>query len=275
MSDSELKGRIHSIETFGTVDGPGTRYVVFFQGCPLRCKYCHNPDTWEFGTGQEMTLDEIFEGYYSKKGFYRNGGITATGGEALGQMKFLTALFKRAKKEGIHTCLDSSGIYYPIEPKAKEGVDLKETAAYKNYLKRLEAFEELFKVTDLVLLDIKHSDPEAHMDLTSQPMEPVLAFARALEAHNIPMSVRHVVIPGITFNKTNLRAMGEIIGSFKNVVGLEVLPYHTLGVRKYTEMGLTYPLEGVDNLGKEQAMAAKQIILQAMKEKRESLGIPL
>lgn len=275
MGDSELKGRIHSIETFGTVDGPGTRFVIFFQGCPLRCKYCHNPDTWEFGTGQEMTLDEIFEIYYSKQGFYRNGGITATGGEALGQMKFLTALFKRAKKEGIHTCLDSSGIYYPLEPKAKEGVDVKETAVYKNYLKRMDAFEELFKVTDLVLLDIKHSDPEAHKDLTSQPMEPVLAFARALETHNIPMSVRHVVIPGITFNKTNLRAMGEIIGSFKNVVGLEVLPYHTLGVRKYGEMGIDYPLEGVENLSKDQAMAAKQIILQVIKEKRESLGIPL
>lgn len=273
MGDNELKGRIHSIETFGTVDGPGTRYVIFFKGCPLRCKYCHNPDTWDFSGGEEMTIDEIFEGYYSKKGFYRNGGITATGGEALGQIKFLTALFKRAKKEGIHTCLDTSGIYYPLEPKGREGVDVKETTAYKNYLKRLDEFEELFKVLDLVLLDLKHSDPEEHKELTAQSMEPVLAFAKALEAHNIPISIRHVVIPGITFNKTQLRGIGEIIGGFKNVVGLEVLPYHTLGVKKYDEMGIKYPLEGVENLSKEQAMAAKQVILQAMKEKRESLGL--
>lgn len=271
MGNEEIKGRIHSIETFGTVDGPGTRYVVFFQGCPLRCKFCHNPDTWDFAGGKEMTLDEIFEGYYSKKEFYRKGGITATGGEPLGQLKFLTALFKRAKAEGIHTCLDSSGIYYPLEPKEPENFagDFRTSVPYKGYEKRLAEFEELFKVLDLVLLDIKHSNPAGHEELTSMPIEPVLAFAKALEAHNIPISVRHVVIPGITFTKKELTGIGNIIAGFKNVVGLEVLPYHTMGVNKYKELGIEYPLDGVPALSKEQAAAAKNIIVGAIKEKRQ------
>lgn len=270
MINNELKGRIHSIETFGTVDGPGTRYVVFFKGCPMRCKYCHNPDTWSLEGGTEMTIDEIFEGYYSKKEFYKKGGITCTGGEPLAQIEFLTALFRRAKSEGIHTCLDTSGIYYPLKPENKKKTEEEylSSKAYKNYEKRLAEFEELFKVLDLVLLDIKHSDPEGHKELTKNPIEPVLAFARALEAHNIPISVRHVVIPGITFRKKELRGIGEIIAGLSNVVGLEVLPYHTMGVNKYTELGMKYPLEGVRALTKEEAMAAKGVIMQAIKEKR-------
>ena len=169
MGNEEIKGRVHSIETFGTVDGPGTRYVIFLQGCPMRCKYCHNPDTWDFAGGKEMTLDEIFAGYYSKREFYRKGGITCTGGEPLGQLKFVTALFKRAKSEGIHTCLDTSGIYYPLKPanNGKTEEEYLSSGAYKSYEKRLAEFEELFKVTDLVLLDIKHSNPEGHKELTA------------------------------------------------------------------------------------------------------------
>lgn len=270
MGNENIKGRIHSIETFGTVDGPGTRYVVFFKGCPMRCKYCHNPDTWSFDGGTEMTLDEIFEGYYSKREFYKKGGITCTGGEPLGQMKFLTALFKRAKNEGIHTCLDTSGIYYPLKPKNRYRTEEEylNSKVYQIYKKKLDEFEELFKYLDLVLLDIKHSDPEGHKELTQNPIAPVLAFAKALEAHNIPISIRHVVVPGITFNKKELRGIGEIIAGLSNVVGLEVLPYHTMGVNKYTEMGMTYPLEGVRALTKDEALAAKGIIINTIKEKR-------
>ena len=271
MGNEEIKGRVHSIETFGTVDGPGTRYVIFLQGCPMRCKYCHNPDTWDFAGGKEMTLDEIFAGYYSKREFYRKGGITCTGGEPLGQLKFVTALFKRAKSEGIHTCLDTSGIYYPLKPanNGKTEEEYLSSGAYKSYEKRLAEFEELFKVTDLVLLDIKHSDPEGHKELTANSIEPVLAFAKALEEHRIPISIRHVVVPGITFNKKELRGVGEIMAGLNNVVGLEVLPYHTMGVNKYQELGMEYPLSGVPGLSKEEAAAAKNIILYSMQEKRK------
>ena len=274
MGNEEIKGRVHSIETFGTVDGPGTRYVIFLQGCPMRCKYCHNPDTWDFAGGKEMTLDEIFAGYYSKREFYRKGGITCTGGEPLGQLKFVTALFKRAKSEGIHTCLDTSGIYYPLKPanNGKTEEEYLSSGAYKSYEKRLAEFEELFKVTDLVLLDIKHSDPEGHKELTANSIEPVLAFAKALEEHKIPISIRHVVVPGITFNKKELRGVGEIMAGLSNVVGLEVLPYHTMGVNKYQELGMEYPLSGVPSLSKEEAAAGKNIRIQTIQEKRKKDG---
>ena len=242
MGNEEIKGRVHSIETFGTVDGPGTRYVIFLQGCPMRCKYCHNPDTWDFAGGKEMTLDEIFAGYYSKREFYRKGGITCTG--------------------------------YPLKPanNGKTEEEYLSSGAYKSYEKRLAEFEELFKVTDLVLLDIKHSNPEGHKELTANSIEPVLAFAKALEEHRIPISIRHVVVPGITFNKKELRGVGEIMAGLSNVVGLEVLPYHTMGVNKYKELGMEYPLSGVPGLSKEEAAAAKNIILYSMQEKRKNDG---
>ena len=163
-------GRIHSVESFGTVDGPGIRFVVFFQGCPMRCLYCHNPDTWGTEGGTEMTVDELLAAYQRNKGFYRQGGITATGGEPLLQLPFLTELFTAAKEQGIHTCLDTSGIVYQPD--------------------RQGEFDALFAATDLVLLDIKHADPQGHRQLTGQDQSPVLAFARALE----PVSYTHLSI---------------------------------------------------------------------------------
>ncbi len=168
-------GNIHSTESFGTVDGPGVRFVIFFQGCPMRCLYCHNPDTWNAKGGSRMTADELLELYEHNKTFYRNGGITATGGEPLLQLSFLTELFEKAKERGIHTCLDTSGIVYRKE--------------------RQEEFEHLFRVTDLVLLDLKHSDPQGHKDLTGQEQAPVLEFAKALENAKIPVIISHVVVP--------------------------------------------------------------------------------
>lgn len=198
-------GRIHSVESFGTVDGPGVRFVVFFQGCPMRCLYCHNPDTWGTEGGTEMTVDELLAAYERNKGFYRQGGITATGGEPLLQLPFLTELFSAAKAQGIHTCLDTSGIVYRPD--------------------RQEEFGALFAVTDLVLLDIKHADPQGHRQLTGQDQSPVLAFARALERAKVPMIVRHVVVPGLTDSPQELTALGRLIAPFRNLKGLEVLPY--------------------------------------------------
>lgn len=243
-----MTGRIHSLESFGTVDGPGIRFVVFFQGCPMRCQYCHNPDTWEPGAGTAMGVEEILSAYERNKNFYRKGGITATGGEPLLQLGFLTELFGEAKKRGIHTCLDTSGIIYR-ESRQKE-------------------FEKLFACLDLVLLDLKHSSPEGHRKLTSQEQAPVLAFARALEKARIPMIVRHVVVPGITDGEEHLDELGRILASFRNLKGLEVLPYHTMGLKKYESLGIPYPLQGVEAMDKADAAKARERILQSIRSNR-------
>ncbi|MGN1166903.1 MAG: pyruvate formate-lyase-activating protein [Lachnospiraceae bacterium] len=244
-----MTGYIHSTESFGTVDGPGVRFVIFFQGCPMRCKYCHNPDTWEPKKGMQMTAEELLEEYERNKVFYRGGGITATGGEPLMQLAFLTELFEKAKERGIHTCLDTSGIIYSEN--------------------RSEEFEKLFAVTDLVMLDIKHSSPEGHVELTSQKQDSVLLFEKELEKANVPVLIRHVVVPGITDGDEELRNLGHLIGRWKNLKGLDVLPYHTMGVNKYKNLGTPYPLEGIPNMDPAKAREAKMKILAAIKEVRK------
>lgn len=246
---STLKGRIHSTESFGTVDGPGVRFVVFFQGCPMRCLYCHNPDTWTTEGGTEKTADELLEEYNRNRSFYKTGGITATGGEPLMQLPFLTELFRRAKEEGIHTCLDTSGITYRKE--------------------RGEEYGRLFQYLDLVLLDFKHSTPEGHRKLTRQNQEPVLEFADALQKAGIPMIVRHVVVPGITDGEEHLRTLGHLIGRYRNLKGLEVLPYHTMGKVKYEKLGIPYLLDGVENMDPAKAKEARSILLNAIREVRK------
>lgn len=241
-------GRIHSTESFGTVDGPGVRFVIFFQGCPMRCKYCHNPDTWEMSGGSEKTVAELLEGYERNQSFYRDGGITATGGEPLMQLSFLTELFSEAKRRRIHTCLDTSGIVYSDRKK--------------------EEFERLFAVTDLVLLDVKHSFEERHLALTSKSLRPVLAFAKALETANVPVIVRHVCVPGITDGEKELKELGHLIGKWRNLKGLDVLAYHTIGVSKYRSLGIPYPLEGIADMKPEKAKEARAKILEGIREIR-------
>ena len=176
-----MKGRIHSTESFGTVDGPGVRFVVFLQGCPMRCAYCHNPDTWDPKGGTPTEASEIIEQYIRNESFYQGGGITVTGGEPLMQIDFVLELFTLAKQHNIHTCIDSSGImYHPGE---------------SEYNKKLD---ELMKITDLVMLDIKHIDPEKHKWLTQQPNDGILAFAKYLDEKHVDVWIRHVVVPGIT-----------------------------------------------------------------------------
>lgn len=243
-----LKGKIHSIESFGSVDGPGIRLVVFFKGCPMRCKYCHNPDTWSMEGAQEMTVDEIIDDYNRNRAFYKNGGITATGGEPLMQIAFVTELFKRCKAENIHTCLDTSGITFNPE--------------------KTSDFDELIKYTDLVMLDIKHIDPAEHLDLTSQKNDNILSFAQYLDQNNVPMWIRHVVVPGITDKAEFLLRLGEFVGSLKNVKALDVLPYHTMGVKKYEALGMEYPLKGVEPMDKKKAVECKRIILDGVRKAR-------
>lgn len=243
-----MKGYVHSIESCGTVDGPGIRLVVFMQGCPLRCLYCHNPDTWEPRVGKQKDVEEIISLYKKKKEFYKNGGITCTGGEPLLQIDFLIALFKRCKEEGIHTCIDSSGITFNEN---------------KDYLEKLD---QLLELTDLIMLDIKHIDNEEHIKLTSMPNENILKFAHYIDQKGIDIWIRHVVVPGITQDEKYLYRLGEFIATLDNIKALDVLPYHTMGAIKYKELGMKYPLEGVEALEKEDAIAAKKIILKGMKD---------
>ena len=244
-------GKVHSRESFGTVDGPGIRYVLFLQGCPMRCIYCHNPDTWDVNGGYEMTPDEVIAEYEKNRAFYSRGGITVTGGEPLLQLDFLAELFTLAKARKIHTAIDTSGITF---------------SESEQYLSRLD---KLLALTDLVLLDIKHIDGAVHEKLTGRPNERVLAFARYLEKKNIPLWVRHVIIEGYTTSPDELRSLGRFIGSLKNLKALDVLPYHDMGKEKYKELGIPYPLEAMPSLDKSEALKAKGYILEGIGEARK------
>ena len=237
-------GNIHSIETCGTVDGPGIRFVIFTQGCPMRCQYCHNPDTWSTEINKKLSVEEILNQYDSVKEFCK-GGITVTGGEPLMQIEFITELFKKANEKNIHTALDTSGILYNEN--------------------NIEIFDELIKYTKLVMLDIKHIDDDEHIKLTRHSNKNILAFAEYLSKNKIPMWIRHVVVPGITFNEDFLRRLGNYIGKLNNVTALDILPYHNMAITKYKDLGIKYPLENVPPLTKEEALYARQIVLDEYK----------
>ena len=245
-------GVIHSTESFGSVDGPGIRFVIFMQGCPMRCLYCHNPDTWSTDKGICVTADELISTYNKNRAFYKNGGITVSGGEPLLQIDFVTELFEKAKAENIHTCLDTSGITFN-----------------KDNRENLEKFLLLMKYTDLVMLDIKHIDSDKHKNLTGHSNKPVLEFAKFLEQNNIPVWIRHIVIQGITDSEEDLISLGEFIGGLTNLKALDVLPYHTMGVHKYKELGIEYPLAGVPPLPLDEAIKAKKLILNGIKKIRK------
>ena len=246
----DIIGNIHSVESCGTVDGPGIRFVVFTQGCPMRCQYCHNPDTWEFKDNQKVTADEILAQYDGVKEFC-TGGITVTGGEPMCQMDFVTELFKKAQAKGINTALDTSGVMF--KPDNKEKLD------------------ELLKYTSVVLLDIKHIDDEEHKKLTGHSNKNILAFAKYLSEIKKPMWVRHVVVPGITFKEEYLTRLGEFLGTLQNIVALDVLPYHDMAIPKYENLKIDYPLKGVPPLSHDEALQARNIILKAYKEQKQKL----
>ena len=240
-----MTGKIHSIETFGTVDGPGIRYVVFFQGCPMRCLYCHNPDTWDISYGSEKSVTEILDDYEKYKPFLRNGGLTATGGEPLMQIDFLTALFEEAKKRDIHTCLDTSGIIFNPDNTIL-----------------LTKFDRLIKSIDLIMLDIKHIDDNEHEKLTAHSNKNVLAFLEYLDKNNIPVWIRHVIVPSLTDKEEDLIKLGEFLGGFKNIQALDILPYHNMGKVKYESLNLEYPLKDTLPASKELVNKAKTMVHQ-------------
>lgn len=240
---SEIKGRIHSVESFGSADGPGVRYIVFLKGCNMRCQYCHNPDTWAKDGGELMTPEEVLKKALRYKTYWKEkGGITVSGGEALLQIDFVTELFRLAKEKGVNTCLDTSGNPFSLEEPFKS------------------KFDELMKYTDLFMLDIKHMDDAAHRKLTGQTNQNILEMAAYLSDHGKAMWIRHVLVPGITTDDDELHRLRSFLDTLKTVERVEVLPYHTLGVFKWKELGIPYQLEGVDPPTKEQIDRAKEIL---------------
>lgn len=231
--------RIHSMESFGTVDGPGIRFVLFLQGCHLKCKYCHNRDTWDIKGGEEKTLEEIIEKIKNYKNYITisGGGVTVTGGEPLLQVKFLIELFKELKKENIHTCIDTSGMVNITD-------DIK----------------ELLQYTDLVLLDIKHIDDEKCKNLVGVSNKKELEFAKYLSENNIKIWIRQVLVPGYTDDEKDLLKLRDFLGTLKTVEKVQILKYHNLGKHKWEKMGLRYELEGVREATIEDEERAKKIL---------------
>ena len=236
-----MVGLIHSIETFGTVDGPSIRLVVFTKGCPMRCLYCHNPDTWSSDNAKLMSAEEILDLYDRNKAYYQGGGITVSGGEPLMQIDFLIDLLKKAKEKDIHTCVDTSGVLF--NKIAKEKMD------------------ELIKYVDLFLLDIKQIDNEKHIKLTNHSNVNILAFAEYLSENKIATTIRHVIVKGYSDDKQDLSELGRFIGKLKSVKSLEVLPYHDLAKDKYKQLNIDYVLKDVPVTSKQEAIEAKKHIL--------------
>ena len=243
-----MTGRIHSFESFGTVDGPGIRYVVFLQGCPLRCKYCHNPDTWGTG-GKEYTAEQVATQVMRYKNYFgENGGVTVTGGEPLLQIDFVIELFKILKEKGVHTCVDTSGFTFRATDE-----------------KCVEKHKALLEVTDLFLLDIKHIRDDGHKALTGQSNQNTLAFAKFLSEQGKKVWIRYVLVPDITDDDGLIYELKEFVDGLKTVEKVEVLPYHTMGVVKYENLGLEYPLKGVEPPSKERVQNAKRILARSEK----------
>ena len=242
-NNGPVKGAIHSIESFGSVDGPGVRYVIFVKGCNMRCQFCHNPDTWTMKDADWQTADEVLKKALRYKNYWgEKGGITVSGGEPLLQIDFLIELFRKAKKNGVHTTLDTSG-----NPFTRE----------EPYFSK---FNELMKCSDLLLLDIKLIDDKAHRELTGCTNENILDLARYLDEIGKPVWIRHVLVPGVTDDEENLRGIRAFLDTLSNVKKVEVLPYHTLGIYKWESLGIPYTLKDVDPPTAESVKRAEEIL---------------
>ena len=242
LDQKDITGNVHALESFGLVDGPGVRFVIFMKGCRMRCQFCHNPDTWS-GVGRQWSAGELYARVRKYKSYWKNnGGITVSGGEPLLQMDFVTELFRLAKAEGVHTAIDTAGEPFCTEP---------------GYL---ESFDRLMELTDLFILDLKMMDPEGHKRLTGKGNDNILTLARYLSDHGRRVWIRHVLVPGLTDGEEDLSSMSEFISSLKTVDRVEVLPYHTLGVSKWKDLGIDYPLEGVPVPTDEQVRRAELLL---------------
>lgn len=238
-----MKGYIHQLESFGSVDGPGIRFIIFFAGCPLRCKYCHNPDTWDMMKGKQYTADELLDEAITCREYWgTKGGITVSGGEPLAQIDFLLELFTNAKERGINTCIDTAG-----GPFTREG-------------EWFEKFKRLMNVTDVLLMDIKHINEEEHIKLTGHTGKNIIEMFRYLDEINKPVWIRHVLVPGITDNDEYLIQTRDFIRTLGNVQRVEVLPYHGLGAMKYKDLGIDYVLKDTNSPTAERVQNAREIL---------------
>lgn len=238
-----MEGYIHQIESFGCADGPGSRFIIFFSGCPLRCLYCHNPDTWNMTDGTKYTTTQLLDEAESCRGYWGSkGGITVSGGEPLFQIDFLIELFTEAKKRNINTCIDTSGA-----PFKKEG-------------EWFEKFKKLMEVTDILLMDIKHIDEEEHVKLTGKSGKNIREMFAYLDEIKKPIWIRHVLVPGITDIDEYLIKTRDFIRTLSNVQRVEILPYHGLGAMKYKDLGLDYALKDLESPTAERVAHAKEIL---------------
>ena len=238
-----MDGFIHSTESFGSVDGPGVRFVIFVSGCPMRCQFCHNPDTWDMQVGQKRSADDLLSQALRYKSYWgTEGGITVSGGEPLMQMEFLIELFRKAKEKGIHTTIDTSGAPFTREEPF------------------FGKFNELMRYTDLLLVDVKHIDEEQHKILTGRTNMNILDMARYLSETGKPVWIRHVLVPERNDDDVYLEKLYDFISKLKNVQKVEVLPYHTFGEYKWKELGYEYPLAGIDPPSKERVANANRIL---------------
>ena len=233
-----MKGRVHSFDSFGTIDGPGIRFMIFMQGCCMKCKYCHNRDTWDRNDGKLYSVIELVNEVKKYKTYFdlSGGGVTVSGGDPLNQLSFMIDFFKEVKKEGIHTCLDTSGFI------------------------NVEDIKPLLEYTDLILLDIKHMNNDIHKWLTGVSNEKILKLAEYLSDINFPVWIRHVLIPGISDDIKHLNELGDFVNNLNNVEELEFLPYHTMGKYKWYAMGLPYELEHIRNANQDDIDRAMSII---------------
>ena len=237
------KGRIHSVESFGSVDGPGVRYVIFVQGCRMRCKYCHNPETWAIEEGEFHTADEMLEKALRYRRYWgKEGGITVSGGEPLLQIDFLTELFEKAKACGVHTTVDTAG-----NPFSREDPFFRK-------------FRKLMQVTDLFMLDLKEFDETQHKYLTGCGNHNILDMAECLSEYGKSMWIRHVLVPGVTDDEEDLKKMSDFVKSLKTVQRFEVLPYHTMGLLKWQELRMPYPLAGINPPTQEEVERAEKLL---------------
>jgi pyruvate formate lyase activating enzyme len=240
-TDGSVKGYLHSTETVGSVNGPGVRYTVYLSGCPLRCLYCHNPDTWNMRMGEHVDVETVLAdvGKYARFISISGGGLTVSGGEPLLQPRFVTELFRGAKQRfGMHTALDTSGSLGDRAP------------------------DELLEQTDLVLLDIKSGKPETYQRVTSWQLQPTIDFARRLSARGVPMWVRFVLVPGVTDEPDNIAAVADFVATLDGVDRVEIMPYHEFGAQKYEALGWEYRLAGVEAPSKDQITAAGDVFAE-------------